>query len=259
MKQTMIQTNIQNRVGAIFLNRPEKRNALHPDMVGELTETIQSFQENDTVKIIVIRGKGDAFCAGADLSVIKALKSATYEENLHDSKHLATLFEAIYHCPKPVIAGVHGHAIAGGCGLATVCDLVVVSEAAKFGYTETRIGFVPAIVAQFLIRKIGETHARRLLLTGELISAKEAFSIGLVSHFATAENFEEALSDLIQTLLVKTSGQALQSTKKLINKVADSSHEEAIDYAIETNAKARSTDDCQRGISAFLNKEKIQW
>lgn len=255
----MILTEIKNRTGTIWLNRPDKRNALHPQLVKELTEAINAFRDEASVKVIVLRGKGDAFCAGADLAVLKQLKEATYEANLNDSKQLASLFEVIYSCPKPVIAAVHGHAIAGGCGLASVCDIVVAAEHAKFGYTETRIGFVPAIVAQFLIRKVGETRARQLLLTGSLISAKEAQQIGLIATCVNGDDFETTVDNLVLTLIHKTSGEALMATKTLINVVADASHSEAIDYAIALNAKARGTDDCQRGIQAFLDKKTIEW
>lgn len=255
----MTQNTISSRVGTIYLSRPEKRNALHPQMVSELKETFQQFRDNDSVKIIVLRGKGDVFCAGADLSVIKALKTASYEENLKDSEHLAALFELIYTCPKPVIAAVHGHAIAGGCGLATICDIIIASNKAKFGYTETRIGFVPAIVAQFLIRKTGQSVARHLLLTGSLIDAIEAEKIGLITKCVKADEFEEELQKLVHTLLEKTSGEALQATKLLINEVSDLSYTEALEHAIAINAKARGTKDCQRGIEAFLNKTKIIW
>ena len=255
----MTENNISSRVGTIYLSRPEKRNALHPQMVSELKQTFQEFRDDDSVKIIVLRGRGDVFCAGADLSVIKALKTATYEENHADSKSLAELFDLIYTCPKPVIAAVHGHAIAGGCGLATICDIIIASDEAKFGYTETRIGFVPAIVAQFLIRKTGQAAARHLLLSGSLIDAKEAEKIGLITKSVKAGAFEEELQKLLHTLLEKTSGEALQATKLLINEVSDLSYKEAIEHAITINAKARGSKDCQRGIEAFLNKTKIIW
>ncbi|MCH8558270.1 MAG: enoyl-CoA hydratase/isomerase family protein [Balneolia bacterium] len=254
-----ILTDIQNRVGIISLNRPEKRNALNPELVGELKTAFPSFFKNDDVKVIKLRGEGDAFCAGADLAVIKKLKSATYEENLDDSRHLAELFEIIRNGSKPVVAAVHGHAIAGGCGLASICDIVIASEPAKFGYTETRIGFVPAIVARFLIKKVGETHARNLLLCGHLISAHEAARIGLVTETVAVEQFHETVNKVLTDLVEKCSGQALQTTKALINAAGDQTFQEAVDYAVEVNARARGSEDCQKGISAFLNKEKVVW
>ena len=255
----MIVSEIRHRVGIITLNRPEKRNALNPAMVSELKKAFAAFFENDAVKIIKLRGEGDAFCAGADLAVIRQLKEASYEENLADSRELAELFSIIHHGVKPVVAAVHGHAIAGGCGLATICDMVIAAETAKLGYSETRIGFVPAIVAQFLLRKVGETHARNLLLTGQLISADEAARIGVVTESVPVGKFNERVDMLIETLLHKTSGEALQRTKTLLNKMAELSFDDALKHAAETNAAARSTADCQRGIQAFLDKEKISW
>jgi len=254
-----ILTHTHNRIGTISLNRPDKRNALNPALVGELKEAFKSCFEDDQVKVIQLRGEGDAFCAGADLAVIKQLKDATYEENLEDSRHLAELFEIIHHGAKPVVAAVHGHAIAGGCGLASICDIVIASEPAKFGYTETRIGFVPAIVARFLIKKVGETHARNLLLTGGLISANDAARIGLVTEAAPVHQFQERVAEVLQTLVDKCSGQALQTTKALINAASDQTFEQAVEHAIEVNARARGSEDCQKGISAFLNKEKVVW
>ena len=259
MSFNYILTDIHDRVGVISLNRPDKRNALNPELVGELKTAFNQFFKDDAVKVIKLRGEGDAFCAGADLAVIKKLKDATYEENLEDSRHLAGLFEIIRNGSKPVVAAVHGHAIAGGCGLASICDIVIASEPAKFGYTETRIGFVPAIVARFLIKKVGETHARHLLLRGNLISAEEAARIGLVTETTSVTNFQETVEKVLRDLVEKCSGQALQTTKALINAAGDQTFQQAVDHAVEVNAKSRGSEDCQKGISAFLNKEKIEW
>jgi methylglutaconyl-CoA hydratase len=259
MSSSVVLTEIRDRVGIITLNRPDKRNALNPEMVEQLYQAFSAFFDHDDVKVLKLRAEGDVFCAGADLQAIKKLKSASYQENLEDSKALAKLFSCIYHGAKPVIAVVHGHAIAGGCGLATVCDIVLAAHSAKLGYTETRIGFVPAIVAQFLLRKVGGTHARNLLLSGSLISADEAARIGLVTESIAESGFNERVDEVVEKLLYKTSGQALQSTKALLNKVSDMSVDEALEYASGVNARARGSDDCQRGIQAFLNKEKIKW
>ncbi len=259
LSTNLVQLEIKKRTATIWINRPDKRNALNPEVVEGLKEAVRISRDAAEVKIILLKGRGDVFCAGADLAVIKALKSATYEENLADSESLGELFSMITSCPKPVIAAVHGHAIAGGCGLATVCDLVIAAESAKFGYTETRIGFVPAMVARYLIKKTGETRARHLLFTGGLISATEAERIGLISQVAPDDTFEESVKKLVNTLLSKTSGEALNATKKLMNEVSDMPADEALKLAASVNARARGTEDCQKGISAFLNKEKIEW
>jgi len=243
----------------ITLNRPEKRNALHPDLVSELKKALNESATDNEVKVVVIQAEGKAFCAGADLAYLQDLQSNTYEENLQDSNHLRELFELIYHFPKPVIAKVQGHALAGGCGLATVCDFIYAAEEAKFGYTEVKIGFVPAMVLVFLIRKIGESRASELLLSGELISALKAQKIGLIHEVCTIENLNEKVETLASSLIQNNSGESMKLTKKLIKSVQNLPLDKSMDLASETNANARATTDCKKGISAFLNKEPIVW
>ncbi|MEQ8240595.1 MAG: enoyl-CoA hydratase-related protein [Cyclobacteriaceae bacterium] len=243
----------------ITLNRPEKRNALHPDLVSELKNALKESAISDKVKVVIIQAEGKAFCAGADLAYLQDLQRNTYEENLQDSNHLRELFELIYHFPKPVIAKVQGHALAGGCGLATVCDFIYAAEEAKFGYTEVKIGFVPAMVLVFLIRKIGESRASELLLSGELISASKAEKIGLIHEVCTAENLFERVENLAHSLIENNSGESMKLTKELIKSVQNLSLDKAMELASETNATARATTDCKKGISAFLNKEPIVW
>jgi methylglutaconyl-CoA hydratase len=257
--QDLVLYQVRDRVATITLNRPGKRNTLNPELVAALDEAITAASDDDAVKIILIRANGDVFCAGADLAVLRELRSASYEENLEDSRRLANMFFRIHDCPKVVIAAVHGHAIAGGCGLVTVCDLSIAQHGARLGYSETRIGFVPAIVARFLVRKTGITIAKRLLLSGELVDAAEAATLGLVTEAAAPENFEERIGYWTSTLLTKTSGEALSATKKLIHFVTDHSRDEAVRYAIETNALSRGTADCKKGIDTFLSGGKIVW
>ncbi len=214
---------------------------------------------NDEVKVIVLKAKGDAFCAGADLAYLKQLQTNTYEENLADSTHLMELFELIYHLNKVVIAQVEGAAIAGGCGLATICDVVFSTPTAQFGYTEVNIGFIPAIVSIFLVRKIGEAKARELLLSGRIISAEEALNNGMVNYIAEPEAIEHTVHEYAKKLVNRTSGSSLALTKELIAKVQDAPLATALGLAAKMNAKARTTEDCQKGIAAFLNKEKLIW
>ncbi|AXJ01761.1 methylglutaconyl-CoA hydratase [Cyclonatronum proteinivorum] len=255
----MILTNIREGLGTISLNRPDKRNALNYDLVSGLKAAFADFFQNDKVKVIKLRGEGDVFCAGADLAVLQQLQEASYEDNLHDSRHLAELFRIIHEGEKPVVGAIHGHAIAGGCGLASVCDITVAAENAKFGYTETRIGFVPAIVAQFLVRKVGETHARNLLLSGKLINAREAAAIGLISEVVSLDQYQSRVHEVIYNLIHKCSGQAMAQTKKLINRVSEISFDQALEEAVKLNAEARGTKDCQHGIQSFLEKKPAVW
>ncbi len=255
----MIDSRIENRIGYITLNRPEKRNALNEAIVEELKNTFRKFEVDDAVKVIVLKANGEAFCAGADLGYLQQLQKNTFEENLADSNNLKELFELIYHLKKVVIAQVEGHAIAGGCGLATVCDVVFSVPEAKFGYTEVNIGFIPAIVSVFVIRKIGEAAARELLLSGRLIDATEANRQGFVNYVVAPEEMEATVEKYAGKMVARTSGQSLGLTKELIAMVQDHPVKEGLSKAAELNATARGTEDCKKGIAAFLNKEKLVW
>lgn len=248
-----------HRTATITLNRPEKRNALSFELVTELKDAFQKAAYDPKVKVIILRAKGPVFCAGADIAYLQKLQSNTYEENLADSQHLRQLFEMIYTIPKVVIGQVQGHAIAGGCGLATVCDLVYAVPEAQFGYTEVKIGFIPAIVMVFLVRKLGDAHARELLITGQLISAERANRLGIVTEVVGSGELEVRVQQTAEMLITTNSGQSMAMTKQMMAEVQQMSIVNALEYAAEQNAHARSTEDCRRGIAAFLNKEKFTW
>lgn len=255
----IIQYKVTNGVGIITLNRPEKRNALNFDLVKELKSAFSKMEEDHHVKIIVLNANGPAFCSGADLEYLRQLQNFSYEENLADSNHLKDLFLQIYTLKKVVIAQVQGHAVAGGCGLATVCDLIFTVPEAKFGYTEVKIGFVPAIVMVFLLRKIGEAKAKELLLSGELISAADAHQLGMVNKVIAKEYLDSEVMEFAQNLLETNSSESMAITKQMISQVQSMSLEKALDFAAETNARARSGEDWKKGVDAFLNKQKINW
>lgn len=249
----------KGKLGLITLNRPDKRNALSYELVDELKKAFNEFCHNSRIKVIILKAKGKAFCAGADLAYIKQLQENTYEENLEDSKHLKELFERIYTCEKPVIAEVQGHAIAGGCGLATICDFVFSVPEARFGYTEVKIGFIPALVSVFLSRKIGEGRAREMLLSGQLYSADEAKRMGLINCIVESEELKEKTEDFAYKLIKDNSGEAMGLTKQLFIENQGKSFNDAMERMAEMNAEARGTEDCKKGIAAFLNKESISW
>lgn len=248
----------QNRVGYITLNRPEKRNALNYQVVTELKEAFTLAKDDPETKVIVLNAKGEAFCAGADLAYLEHLQLNTFVENLEDSNHLKELFLQIYTLPKVVIAAIQGHAIAGGSGLAAVCDYAFSVPEAKFGYTEVRIGFIPAIVMVFLVRKIGEQKAKDLLLSGRLISANDAVNYGMINK-VTSTNLNEEVEAFAQELITKNSEQSMGATKQMIANIQNLSLEDGLNLAAQQNAKARATEDCKKGISAFLNKENTRW
>lgn len=256
---SLVNYSVADRVAFITLNRPEKRNALNHELVAELKKAFDRAAADESAKVIVLKGNGEAFCAGADLEYLQQLQKFSYEENLQDSNHLKELFLKIYTHPKIVVAQVQGHALAGGCGLATVCDFVVSVPAAKFGYTEVKIGFIPAIVTVFLLRKLGEAKAKEMLLNGELFSADQVLQMGLINHVVEPSQLETNVLQLAKKLVDGNSAESMKLTKQMIATVPTMSVENALNYAAEMNAKARGTADCKRGIAAFLNKEKLSW
>jgi methylglutaconyl-CoA hydratase len=255
----MVNYHVADRIGYITLNRPEKRNALNDEMVTALKNAFKQAENDESCKVIILHANGDVFCAGADLAYLKKLQENNFEENLTDSKHLMSLFKLIHDLPKVVIAQVEGHAIAGGAGLATVCDIVFSVPEAKFGYTEVRIGFIPAIVSIFLARKVGEAHTKDLLLSGRLVHALEAKEMRMINFVYEAKEIQREVLQYAKHICSDASGTSLALTKNLIGNAFNLQLQEFLIVAAEMNAEARGSDDCQRGISAFLNKEKIMW
>ena len=255
----MLQSHSSGSVLTLTLDRPEVRNALSGELVEQLTGALEAAGRDDAVRVVVLTGTGRAFSAGADLAALQGLQTASAEANLADSELLARLFETIYTLPKPVVAKVQGHAIAGGCGLAAVCDVSLVADDVKLGFTETRIGFVPALVAVFVVRKLGEAAARDLLLRGHLIDAAEAERIGLVTRAVPAGDLDVAVDALCRDLATETSASAVALTKRLLADVPSMGLAEGLSYAARLNAFARSTDDCKAGVAAFLGKTDPPW
>ena len=255
----MLQSHSSGSVLTLTLDRPEVRNALSGELVEQLTGALEAAGRDDAVRVVVLTGTGRAFSAGADLAALQGLQTASAEANLADSELLARLFETIYTLPKPVVAKVQGHAIAGGCGLAAVCDFSLVADDVKLGFTETRIGFVPALVAVFVVRKLGEAAARDLLLRGHLIDAAEAARIGLVTRAVPAGDLDVAVDALCHDLATQTSASAVALTKRLLADVPSMGLAEGLSYAARLNAFARSTDDCKAGVAAFLGKTDPPW
>ena len=244
MEETMVRT--------ITLNRPERRNAMSPEMQLELIDAIQD-AATATCRVVVFKGAGDAFCSGLDLSSLQAMQHKTAADHRADAERIAHLFRSLYESPKPTIASVHGAAIAGGTGLATICDFTLATPAAKFGYTEARIGFVPALVSAFLALQIGDKRARDLLLSARHFDAQEAYRLGLVNEVLVPEELDERVRTLAQTL-AKNSGESLAATKRLMAAQNKAWLDNAISEAMEANARARETTDFAEGIAAFLEK-----
>lgn len=254
-----INYQVDNRIAYITLNRPEKRNAFNRELVSELKEAFSQAEKDEMVKVIILKAEGKVFCAGADLGYLQSLQTHTFEENLEDSTYLKELYLQIYTHPKVVIAAVQGHALAGGCGLLTVCDFVFSVPEAKFGYTEVKIGFVPAIVMTFLIRKIGEGRAKELLLSGEMIEANKAKEYGFINKIVAEEALIAQTNEFALHLCQTNSAEAMKATKQMIAEIQTMPLQTSLSYAAEMNAKARAFEDCKKGINTFLNKEKLSW
>lgn len=235
------------------LNRPDKRNALNDRLIASLKDALRAADKDDNLRAIVIRGAGKDFCSGADLSSIQKIATASYEENIEDARSLAELFLLIRQVRMPVIAAVHGRALAGGCGLATACDLVLATKTARFGYPEVKIGFVPAMVAAILRRNLGEKKSFELLTQGFEYTAEEAVALGLVNRTFDEESFEESVFEYA-SVYSKVSRSAVEMTKQLLYSIDYQNITEAIEHGVVINAKARMTEDCQKGIAKFLEK-----
>lgn len=247
------------RIGKITLNRPEKRNAMSPELVSGLLEILDRVENEEDVKVVILAAAGKAFCAGADLAYIQKMQDFTPEENLEDSMRLMSLFNRIYNFPKPIIAAVQGHALAGGCGLVTVCDFAFAVPEALFGYTEVRIGFIPALVSLFLQEQIGAAKTQELLLSGDLISAQKAANLGLITELAESDQLMETVTEFAEKLVEKNSANSMRATKLLLRNIHREEREQKLLLAAKMNAESRSHQDCKDGIAAFLNKETPNW
>ena len=246
----------QNFINIIF-NRPSKKNALNSPMIDEIKKTLIDYRDNKQIKIILFSSESDVFCAGADLESLQRIKDFTYDENLKDSINLMELFKTMLTYPKLIISKVEGAAIAGGCGITTASDIVFSTEEGKFGYPEVKIGFIPALVSTFLIKKINEQHARELLLTGKLINAKSALDIGLINYVCKKNKIDILIKEFIEQHIKTISPNSIYETKKMLYHWLDL--DKKLNQAAELNALNRKSEDFKKGISYFLSKKKIDW
>jgi methylglutaconyl-CoA hydratase len=252
-----LQLSYEDRLATITLNRPEKRNAISFELIDDLLGALEEVRNSDAI-VLILTGAGKAFCSGMDLENLKSLLGRTPEQNLQDTETMVKLFRSLYEFPKVTIAAVNGPAIAGGTGLALLCDFTLAAPEAKFGYTEVRIGFVPAIVSTFLLRQVGEKQARDLLLTGRIFEPEEALRMGLVNEIIPGDKLPARARELASSLM-ENSAASLQATKRLLTDHARAEVDIHIQAAVKENAGIRSTADFREGISAFLEKRKPVW
>jgi len=257
MSYKTLQLAREGKIATLTLNRPEKRNAISFELIDDLLRALDEIANSDAI-VLILTGAGKAFCSGMDLENLKALLGRTPEQNLQDSETMVRMFRVLYEFPKVTIAAVNGAAIAGGTGLALLCDFTIAVPDAKFGYTEVRIGFVQAIVSTFLLRQVAEKQARDLLLTGRIFDAAEALKLGLISEVVPPEKLM-ARARQFAAQLMENSAASLLATKRLLNEQARKEIDAQIEAAVHENASIRRTADFREGITAFLEKRKPLW
>ncbi len=257
MNYKTIQLAYDGGIATITLNRPDKRNAISFELIDDLLTTFDEVAKSEAI-VLIVTGAGKAFCSGMDLDNLKSLLGRSTEQNIEDSQKMVQLFRSLYEFPKVTIAAVNGAAIAGGTGLALLCDFTLAVPDAKFGYTEVRIGFVPAIVSTFLLRQVGEKQARDLLLTGRIFDAEEAQRMGLINEIVPTDKLLDRARELA-ALLIENSPASLRATKQLLTDHARAELDAQIEAAVRENAAIRTTADFREGISSFLEKRKPIW
>lgn len=245
--------SVTDSIARITLNRPEKRNALNDELIESLKHSIRAAATSESIRVIVISGAGKDFCSGADLSALQKISLASVAENQDDARSLMELFLLIRHVPVPVVAAVQGQALAGGCGLATACDIVLAAVSARFGYPEVKIGFVPAMVMAILRRNVSEKRAFEMIIRGEQIGSEEAKEYGLVNQVFPDEGFESAVVAYLSAF-EKTSRTAVALTKNLLYQMDGMSLDDALQTGVDVNVIARMSKDCREGIAGFLEK-----
>jgi methylglutaconyl-CoA hydratase len=256
-EENQVLYSVDGGIATITLNRPEKRNALNDSLIAALKQALSNAANDDSVRVAVITGAGQDFCAGADLLELQKIFEASVAENVADATSLMELFAQIRTIEIPVLAAVRGRALAGGCGLATACDIVLASANARFGYPEVKLGFVPAMVTAILRRNLSEKRAFELLTRGEEIDAAEAKGLGLVNRIIPDDVFESEVTDYARGF-ERLSASAIALTKRLLYQIDGMSFKDALATGVDVNVIARMTEDCQAGIAKFLKKNRVR-
>jgi methylglutaconyl-CoA hydratase len=248
----------EGKVLRLIMNRPQVHNAFNSEMIRELAAAFDDAKKDPAIRLVVLTGAGESFCAGADLNWMREIIRYSYEQNLRESRELAELMYSIYTLPKPTIARINGAVIGGGTGLFSACDIVIASDRAKFGLSEVKIGLIPAAIGPYVIRRIGESAARELFLTGERFDAQRALAIGLVNKVAAHEELDNKVEEVVRFLL-SSGPEAIARCKELLQKVPAMSLDEAKGYTAEMIAGLRVSPEGQEGMAAFLEKRKPRW
>jgi methylglutaconyl-CoA hydratase len=258
MTYEFIQLEKTGPVSTLLMNRPDLHNAFNPQFIREMTSAIHELAGDDSVRVVVLTGAGASFSAGGDISWMQASQQYTNDQNLADARGLDAMFEALNSLPKPLIGRINGAALGGGVGLVACCDLAVAVEEARFGFTEVKLGLLPAVIAQYVVPKIGVSHSRALFVSGERFTSERAFEIGLIHAITSAEELDATVKALAQRML-SGGPQAMGAAKRLVAAMWDLERDAAKQYAIEAIAQARTSAEGQEGLAAFLTKRRPQW
>lgn len=254
----VLERSMEGPVAHVRLSRPDVRNAFNAELITALTSAFQELGTDESVRAIVLSGEGKVFCGGADISWMRSSLDLSFDENVADAQRMSDMFRAIDRCPKPVLAKIHGAALGGGAGLAAVCDIVVASSDAIFGFTEVKLGIIPAVISPFVLAKIGVSHARSLFLTGERFDAKRAQHIGLVHEVVIADTLDVCLERILNEILSAGPG-AVAAAKALVPRVVEATYDQSRDVTAEAIARQRTSDEGQEGLRAFLERRKANW
>jgi methylglutaconyl-CoA hydratase len=255
----MLKIDVHKNVAVVVLDRPEIHNAFNDELVKGVTDAFCELGRRNEVRVVVLAGSGKSFCAGADLNWMKRMVQYTYEENLADAKAVGRMYLAIAKCPKPVIARVHGAALGGGAGLVAASDIAVSVESVQFGFTEVKLGIIPAIISPFVLARVGPGRAREFFITGERFLAPVAMNIGLIQHVVSHEAALDALIDSKISQILTSAPGAIAAAKELIFGVAARTLESSLDFAAEAIARARASTEGQAGMQAFLDHQRPPW
>ena len=255
----MLKVEVHGPTARVTLDRPNLHNALDDELIAELTRTFEDLGKRDDVRVIVLAGNGKSFCAGADLNWMARMAAYSHDDNVKDARAIARMYLTVAKCPKPVIARVHGAALGGGAGLVAACDIGVAVESAQFGFTEVKVGIIPAVISPFVIARIGAARSREFFLTGERFLAGVAHNLGLIQHVVIAEQALDALIAAKVAQILTSSPAAVAAAKELIFGVAERTLETSIDFTAEAIARARASAEGQAGMKAFLSRGKPPW
>jgi methylglutaconyl-CoA hydratase len=245
-------------VARVWLNRPEQHNALAPEVMAELTRALRALADDDAARVVVLGGRGPSFCAGADIGAMKAAANASFEDNVAEAERLGAVFAALAGLPKPVVGRLHGSVFGGGVGLACACDIAVAGDDARFGLTEVRLGILPALISPYVIRRLGDAHARELMLTGERFGAADALRVGIVHHVVPTTELDAAIEERIVALL-EGGPMAQRRIKQLLERWADAGWSEYRASLPRTLAEVRAGAEAKDGLAAFFEKRKPAW